>query len=116
MKQKSFEGIDISKGTDKSVKVTGHIEDFGEQFPSLKEEMFESIWAAIKKWDIERSPGDLYAGATGDDVRTIISSIEKDIQKHCFDKQKVRDAIQKIRGIKYPEFLLVEEFEKELGL
>ena len=69
---------------------------FEELFPSLKEEMFESIWQAIKKWDIERSPGDLYAGTTGYDVRTIIQSIEKDLINHCLDKQFVeRDYVKK---------------------
>lgn len=40
------------------------------------EQLFEAIWQAIKGWDLERSPGELYAHATGDDVRTILKSIE----------------------------------------
>jgi len=38
--------------------------------------LFETIWQAIKDWDIERSRGLGYAGATGTDVQTIIDAIE----------------------------------------
>lgn len=37
---------------------------------------FEPIWNAIKTWDLERSPGELYANATGTDVQTILDAIK----------------------------------------
>lgn len=37
--------------------------------------LFDRIWEAIKGWDLERKPGEGYAGATGDDVRTIIDAM-----------------------------------------
>jgi hypothetical protein len=36
---------------------------------------FEKIWQTIKGWDIERIPGDGYAGATGTDVITILDAL-----------------------------------------
>jgi len=38
--------------------------------------LFERIWQAIKEWDIERTRGRGYAGATGTDVQAIIDAIE----------------------------------------
>lgn len=37
---------------------------------------FLAVWRAIKDWDIQRSPGIGYAGATGDDVCTILEALE----------------------------------------
>lgn len=39
--------------------------------------LFEPIWQAIKDWDIERTRGRGYAGATGNDVQAIIDAIER---------------------------------------
>lgn len=36
---------------------------------------FDAIWKAIRGWDIQREPGALYHGPTGDDVRTIIAAL-----------------------------------------
>lgn len=38
---------------------------------------FNAIWKAIKGWDIERSPGEGYAGATGTDVVTILNALSQ---------------------------------------
>ena len=38
--------------------------------------IFEAIWQAIKKWDIERDYGQGRAGATGTDVKIILNAIE----------------------------------------
>ncbi len=43
----------------------------------LKSPLFEAIWQAIKKWDIEREYGQGRAGATGTDVKTIMNAIAK---------------------------------------
>jgi hypothetical protein len=37
--------------------------------------LFEPIWQAIKQWDIQRRPGDGYAGANGTDAQVIIDAI-----------------------------------------
>lgn len=37
--------------------------------------LFMAVWEAIKGWDIQRSPGDGYAHATGDDVCTILEAL-----------------------------------------
>ena len=42
----------------------------------LQSPVFEAIWQAIKKWDIERDCGQGRAGATGTDVKTILIAIE----------------------------------------
>ena len=34
----------------------------------------DAVWEAIKGWDLERTQGDGYAGATGDDVLTILNA------------------------------------------
>jgi len=39
-------------------------------------ERFNAVWKAIKKWDIQRTPGEGYAGATGDDVCTILEALD----------------------------------------
>lgn len=49
--------------------------------PPPMEPRFEAVWEAIKHWDISRGDeGDLcdrmYAGATGDDVRTILAALD----------------------------------------
>lgn len=38
---------------------------------------FEAIWQAIKGWDIQRTPGAGYAGATGTDVMTILNALRR---------------------------------------
>ena len=43
----------------------------------LKSPLFEAIWQAIKKWDIEREYGQGRAGATGTDVKIIMNAITK---------------------------------------
>lgn len=47
--------------------------------------LFESIWRAIKDWDLQRSHGLGYASATGTDVQTIIDAIESAPQKHTWE-------------------------------
>lgn len=42
----------------------------------LESPRFNAVWNAIKKWDIEREPGDGYAGATGTDVCTILDALD----------------------------------------
>lgn len=42
----------------------------------LQSPLFEAIWQAIKGWDIEREYGLGRAGATGTDVKTILTAIE----------------------------------------
>ena len=37
---------------------------------------FDAVWNAIKGWDIQRTPGQGYAGATGTDVATILDALE----------------------------------------
>lgn len=39
------------------------------------DEAFNAVWNAIKQWDIQRHPGIGYAGATGDDVCTILEAL-----------------------------------------
>lgn len=41
----------------------------------LSDPLFESVWQAIKGWDIEREHGRGYAGATGTDVMTILRAM-----------------------------------------
>jgi hypothetical protein len=36
---------------------------------------FEAVWAAIKRWDLQRTDGAGYAAANGDDVRTILNAL-----------------------------------------
>lgn len=36
---------------------------------------FEAVWQAIKGWDIQRTPGEGYAEATGTDVMTILKAL-----------------------------------------
>ena len=38
---------------------------------------FNAIWNIIKKWDLERKPGDGYANANGTDVMTILNALRK---------------------------------------
>lgn len=37
---------------------------------------FQAIWRAIKNWDLERQRGELYAGANGTDVMTILNAVK----------------------------------------
>ncbi len=37
---------------------------------------FDAVWQAIKGWDLRRHPGVGYAGATGDDVCSILEALE----------------------------------------
>ena len=41
----------------------------------LNSPVFESIWQAIKQWDMRRRPDQLYSGATGTDVMRILTAI-----------------------------------------
>lgn len=41
----------------------------------LDDTVFEAIWQAIKDWDIQRTQGGGYAGATGTDVMTILGVV-----------------------------------------
>lgn len=38
---------------------------------------FNAVWDAIKGWDLRREPDMGYAGATGDDVCTILEALER---------------------------------------
>jgi hypothetical protein len=38
--------------------------------------LFDAIWDAIKRWDIQRYPHAGYAGATGNDARRIYDAIK----------------------------------------
>ena len=49
--------------------------------------LFDRIWDAINGWDLERKQGDGYAGATGDDVRTIIKAL--------FGEQEMNNGVSK---------------------
>ena len=64
----------------------------------LESPMFNAVWNAIKKWDIQRVYGAGYAGATGTDVMTILNALKNAPSpearclcksgirgKHCFD-------------------------------
>jgi hypothetical protein len=42
----------------------------------LESPIFNAVWNAIKKWDIQREYGKGYAGATGTDVMTILEAIK----------------------------------------
>ena len=128
MTEKTFEGIDISNSTDKSIKVIGHIDDngikhidkieeiipFEEQFPSLKgkgrnQERVTELWGI--KFVNEN---------TGEMVKILKELYDiPTIQQHCLDKQKVRDAIDEFSknyaGL--PICLnLTDSLKKDLGL
>jgi hypothetical protein len=50
--------------------------DYPDPLPSdLERPEFEAVWQAIKGWDIQRSPGQGYAGATGNDVMHILKAL-----------------------------------------
>jgi len=38
---------------------------------------FNAIWDVVKKWDLERTPGDGYHHGTGTDVMEILNSLRK---------------------------------------
>ena len=38
---------------------------------------FNAVWEAIKGWDLQRFPNTGYAGATGDDVCTILEALDR---------------------------------------
>lgn len=48
----------------------------------LQSPVFNVIWQAIKKWDIERKEGDGRAGATGTDVKMILNEIKPFLQEN----------------------------------
>ncbi len=48
----------------------------------LKSKEFNAVWKAIKGWDIERKPGDGYAGATGTDVMTILEALNQNKENY----------------------------------
>jgi len=56
------------------IKGLNKLEDPSEE--DLQSPVFEAIWQAIKRWDIERDFGQGRAGATGTDVKTILKAIE----------------------------------------
>lgn len=43
----------------------------------LDSPLFNSIWQAIKGWDISRTSNGMYSGATGTDVCTILDAIKR---------------------------------------
>ena len=43
---------------------------------------FNAVWDVIKGWDLRREPDMGYAGATGDDVCTILESLERNKTTH----------------------------------
>lgn len=45
----------------------------------LNSHLFSAIWNVIKNWDIERTPGEGYAGGTGSDVCEIMDAIKNHI-------------------------------------
>lgn len=49
----------------------------------LERPVFEAIWQAIRRWDLERERGRGYAGATGTDVKTILRAIEPFLQEEA---------------------------------
>jgi hypothetical protein len=52
-------------------------QDYPDPTPEmLKDPRFEVIWQAIKGWDLERTRGAGYAGATGNDVRRILDALD----------------------------------------
>ena len=57
-----------------------HIKSFNKleepRAEDLKSPLFEAIWQAIKRWDIEREYGQGRAGATGTDVKIIMNAIK----------------------------------------
>lgn len=65
------EGVDYEG---EHVKGLNKLEDPTEQ--DLESPVFEAIWQAIKRWDIERDYGQGRGGATGTDVKTILNAIE----------------------------------------
>jgi len=38
---------------------------------------FNAIWDVVKKWDLERTPGDGYHHGTGTDVMEILNALRK---------------------------------------
>lgn len=63
----------------------------------LQDPLFEIIWQAIKGWDIERSQGEGYAGATGTDVMTILNAIRPHITRLLREKKEVEKMITEVR-------------------
>lgn len=51
---------------------TGWSYDVRKGYPPDK---FDAVWNVIRGWDIQRTPGDGYAGATGTDVAAILDSL-----------------------------------------
>lgn len=43
----------------------------------LESPLFNRIWEVIKGWDIQRKPGEGYAGATGTEVMAIIEAVKE---------------------------------------
>ena len=127
MTDKTFEGVDISTGTDKSIKVTGHIDNkeikhidkieeiipFEEQFPSLKGKVIGIYPTMLEFPDDGRRGCDLKSTSeylcktikedNSSRAYRIDFLFEQDIKEHCLDKQKVREAIRKatVRGVIY---------------
>jgi hypothetical protein len=55
--------------------LAGEVETFDMRPVNTEHPWFEPIWQAIKGWDIARSSGAGYAGATGSDVQAIIDAL-----------------------------------------
>ena len=67
------------------------------------DERFNAVWEAIKKWDISRDPQwSGYAGATGDDVCTILEAIDSIGQQQTRPtKQEAIAAAQTVAAAAY---------------
>lgn len=64
-----------------SDKLRKEIEGIDPTDNDLKDPLFEVIWQVIKRWDISRSNGAGYAGATGTDVMTILRPLRTHIKE-----------------------------------
>lgn len=42
----------------------------------LASPQFEAVWQVVRRWDLERAPGDGYDGANGGDVRAILDALD----------------------------------------
>ena len=82
------------------VKGLNKLEDPTEE--DLKKPLFEAIWQAIKKWDIEKEYGQWRAGATGTDVKIIMNAfkpflMEREKTTEMEKKWAVHDAQSKLQ-------------------
>lgn len=77
---------------------------FDERPVNTEHRFFEPIWQAIKGWDIQRSEGAGYAGATGTDVQIIIDSLKLDESDGV-----MRIALERARQVKDEGYTLKED-------